>query len=142
MLSPSRFSSQAAGAYWARRRNRISTALVDDLQAPAWGTIVFTVNPSAAQTITINGTAITFVSGTPAGAQVKIGATLAATLAAIEAYVSANAINGVGTVSVSGDGLTVLSASPADVSVTLAASNAVVPNGTLHKQQINARVAL
>lgn len=41
----------------------------------ATGTITFTGNPTASDTVTVNGLAITFVSGTPSGNQVLIGST-------------------------------------------------------------------
>lgn len=135
-------NAQAAGAYYARKRNRKETAVIDDAFAPAWGTVTFGgVNPGNGQTITLNGTAITFVTGTPSGAQVKIGVDFDATLAALGVYLAANPIAGIN-VSVDGDGLMVLSAVAADTSVTLAASDATVSNGTLQKQQVNARVPL
>lgn len=128
---------QAAGAYFARRRNRAArnTVLVDDNAAPAWGTINFSANPSNGHTITINGTVITF------GTTFAIGADLAATLAAALSYIEANAISGV-FVSLSGNGILVQSTTPGDDSITLAASNATVSDATLKKQQINARVPL
>lgn len=46
----------------------------------ATGAYVFSAQPTASATITIGGQAITFVSGTPAANQVKIGATLKETL--------------------------------------------------------------
>lgn len=128
-------NAQAAGAYFARKRNRVSTALVDDAFAPAWGTITFASNPSNAQTVTINGTVITF------GSTVTVGADLAATLAAILAHIAAHPISGV-SVTGSGDGLLIQSTAAADTSITLAASNASVSHATLQKQQVNARVPL
>lgn len=46
----------------------------------ARGEIVFSVNPSATQTITIDGVAFTFVAGAPTGNQIQIGADLNETL--------------------------------------------------------------
>lgn len=131
----------AAGAYWARKRNRISTALIDDLAAPAWGTITFPSNPANLDTITIAGTVITFVTGTPGAGQAKIGANLAATISATLVYLTAHPIS-TARVSGSGNGLLILSATPADTSVTLAASAATVSHATLQRQKVNARVAL
>lgn len=128
-------SAVAASAYWARKRNRMQTALIDDDYAPAWGTILFAANPSAGHTITINGTVITF------NTTVTIGATLAATLAAVLTYLAAHPVSGA-SVSLSGDGLLILSTTSADTSVTISASNATVSHATLQKQQINARVPL
>lgn len=127
---------QQAGMFAARKRNRLMTATVNSTVAPAWGTIVFSGNPTNGQTITINGTLITL------GTTVAIGATLADTLTAIASYVAAHPISGVGSVSESGSGLLVLSAGPADTSVTLAASNATVSHATLQAQPVRARQAL
>ena len=46
----------------------------------ATGSIVFSAQPAANSTITINGVAWTFVSGTPTGNQIQIGGALGATL--------------------------------------------------------------
>lgn len=131
-------SPQAAGAYYARKKNR-ATELVDDNFSPAWGTITFLESPipSSGQTITINGTVLTF------GTTISLVGltTLAEVLAATIAYVGAHPINGAN-VSGSGDGLLVLSSKPADTSVTLSASNATVSHATLQKQQVRARVPL
>ncbi|MFM0044123.1 DUF3383 family protein [Paraburkholderia sediminicola] len=59
-----------------------STSTLSFASAPtASGSITFALNPSAAATITIGGTAVTFVTSLTTGNQVLIGATLAATLA-------------------------------------------------------------
>lgn len=58
--------------------------------ALATGTITFTGNPANNDTITIGGVLITLVSGTPSGSQVKIGATQAATMAAIVTFINNN----------------------------------------------------
>lgn len=137
MLSP----QSQAGYYWARKKNRLSTALVDDLAAPAWGTLIFAGNPSNGHTVTINGTVLTFVSGTPTGAQIQIAATLDLTLAAVIVYTDANPISGVD-VSFTGNGLLVESTTPGDASPTLAASTATRSAATLVRRQANKRVAL
>lgn len=137
MVSP----QAQAGYYWARKKNRLSTALVDDLAAPAWGTLLFASNPSNGHTVTINGTLLTFVTGTPVGAQVKIAASLDLTLAAVIVYTDAHAISGV-TVAFTGNGLLVESTTPGDASPTLAASNATRSGATLTRRQSNKRVAL
>lgn len=128
---------QAAGAYFARRRNRAAQAatLVDDNASPAWGTIAFPANPSNGHTVTINGTILTF------GTTFATGASVAATLTAALNYLDAHPISGV-FVSISGDGLLVQSSTPGDDSIAIAASNATVSGATLKKQQINARVPL
>jgi hypothetical protein len=46
----------------------------------ASGALTATANPAAADTVTINGTVITFVAGTPSGSQVQLGATAPETL--------------------------------------------------------------
>ena len=57
------------------------TSLLSWAQAPtAWTSITFGGNPTASDTLTINGTVVTFVSGTPTGNQVQIGATAANTI--------------------------------------------------------------
>lgn len=131
-------AAQQAGLYFARKRNRLMPALRNSLVAPAWGTITFPSNPANTATITINGTVITFVTGTPSGAQVKIGATTADTIAALLTYLAANPI-AAATVSGSGNGILVQSVKPADTTITLAASAATVSSGTLIPQQIRAR---
>lgn len=57
----------------------------------AVGTVTFTSNPSNADTLTIQGTVITFVTGTPSGNQVKIAATAALTLANLFSFLEASA---------------------------------------------------
>lgn len=49
----------------------------------ATGSAAFTVNPTASSTLTLNGTAVTFVASGATGTQVNIGATLAATLTSL-----------------------------------------------------------
>jgi len=58
--------------------------------AQAVGTITFTLNPSAAATITIDGTVWTFVTAYTSGPQILIGATLGATLATAAALLNAS----------------------------------------------------
>src|SRR3974390_1783996 len=101
---------QRAALVAIRKRNRLMTSTVNSTVAPAYATAVFAANPSNGHTVTVNGTVVTFVTGTPTGAQVKIGADLATTLVSAAAYFAANAITGVGSVAVSGNGLLVLSA--------------------------------
>lgn len=55
----------------------------------ATGTITFSGNPANNDTITIAGVLITLVTGTPSGSQVKIGATQAATMTNIVAFINA-----------------------------------------------------
>lgn len=127
-----------AGLFNARKRNKLATAVVNSVVAPAYGTIFFPANPSNNDTITIGGTVITFVSGTPSGAQVKIGATTASTLVALFVYLAANPLSNA-TVSGGGQSLLVQSIKPADTTVTLAASAATVSGANLVPQQVNAR---
>ena len=56
----------------------------------ATGNVVFTTNPTAASTLTLGGTAITFVASGPVGNQVLIGANLAATLINLLAFLVAS----------------------------------------------------
>lgn len=57
----------------------------------ATGSIVFAVNPSAGDTITLNGSVWTFVTGVPAGSETQIGLTLAATLTQLVTDLNASA---------------------------------------------------
>lgn len=59
--------------------------------AQAQGTIELTGNPANGNTVTIKGTTVTFVSGTPTGNQVEIGADATATAAALQAFLQASA---------------------------------------------------
>lgn len=62
---------------------------VNYVKAPtAAGKITFALQPANNSTITLNGTVVTFVTGTPTSGQVQIGATLAATLTALAQYLS------------------------------------------------------
>ena len=55
----------------------------------ASGTMTFTAQPAAASTITINGVTVTFVTSGATGAQVNIGASVAATVTALQTYLAA-----------------------------------------------------
>ncbi len=58
-----------------------ATSTLSLLKSPtAVGNYLFTNQPAANDFITLNGTAVTFVAGTPIGNQVQIGANIAATL--------------------------------------------------------------
>lgn len=70
----------------------------------ASGTVTFNGQPAANDTVTINGTAITFVAGAASAGQVSIGANVASTAAAFRDYVNATAAL---PVSASGAGTTV-----------------------------------
>jgi hypothetical protein len=56
----------------------------------ASGTVTLTANPAANDTLTLNATVITFVSGTPSGSQVQIGASNLVTLASLLAFLNAS----------------------------------------------------
>ena len=56
----------------------------------AVGNASFSANPAANDTLTLNGTVVTFVSGTPTGNQVQIGGTLAITLQNLLTFLSAS----------------------------------------------------
>lgn len=56
----------------------------------ASATITLSANPSNLDTVTLNGTVITFVSGTPSGSQVKIGASKEATMANLQVFLQAS----------------------------------------------------
>jgi len=57
----------------------------------ATGTITLTGNPAPADTLTVNGTVVTFVAAAPVGNQVLIGATSAITAANLQAFLAASA---------------------------------------------------
>lgn len=58
--------------------------------AKATGTLTLTANPAANDTVTINGTVITFVASGATGMQVNIGASNTATAASLVALINAN----------------------------------------------------
>jgi hypothetical protein len=58
---------------------------------PATGSYSFSNQPTASSTITVNGTAVTFVSTAPTAAQVKIGATLLDTLTSLVIFLNSSA---------------------------------------------------
>ncbi len=57
----------------------------------AFASAAFSGQPTASDTLTINGTAVTFVSTAPAGNQVQIGASLPVTLASLVALLNGSA---------------------------------------------------
>ncbi|MDP3405049.1 MAG: phage tail tube protein [Brevundimonas sp.] len=61
----------------------------------AFGSISFSAQPANNATVTIGGTAVTFVTGTPTAGQVKIGATLEATINALLAVLNTSADAGI-----------------------------------------------
>lgn len=56
----------------------------------ASGAITLNSNPANNDTVTIGGTAVTFVTGTPTGSQVQIGASANATAANLQAFLQAS----------------------------------------------------
>jgi hypothetical protein len=92
------------------------------------GTLVFSANPAAADTVTVNGTVITFVAAGAAGPQINIGVSATATAQALKAYIVANKA-ALGTFAEGAAAtLTVLTTTPG-VSVTLAKSSANITVG-------------
>ena len=59
--------------------------------AAATGSVVFTTNPAPSSSITLNGTAITFVASGATGEQVNIGPTLGDTILNLANFINANA---------------------------------------------------
>jgi len=62
---------------------------------PATGSYTFSAQPVTGSKITVNGTDVTFVTATPSGNQVKIGATLLDTLTSLVLLLNASADNGI-----------------------------------------------
>jgi hypothetical protein len=62
---------------------------------PAIGFYTFSAQPTASSTITVNGTAVTFVSTAPTGNQVKIGTTLLDTLTSLALFLNSSADNNI-----------------------------------------------
>lgn len=100
----------------------------------ARGTITFASQPANNATITLGGVTWTFVTGTPAGNQSKIGADLAETLAglAVDLNASVNATLALATYASSATVLTIeLDAAGIQAAFSLAASGAPASNGTV-----------
>lgn len=83
-------TSSSAGA-GVRATGTVSLDTNPSYGAQAHGTITLTGQPSNGDSVTIKGTAVTFVSGTPSGNQVQIGADTAATSLALQAFLAASA---------------------------------------------------
>lgn len=66
--------------------NFVITSGTTGAGAQATGTITFGAAGTANDTVTVNGTLITLVSGTPSGSQVKIGSTAAQTAANLQTF--------------------------------------------------------
>lgn len=104
----------------------------------ATGTLTFSAQPAANSTVTIAGTAVTFVASGATGSQVNIGADVNATVAALRTYLSgvgSGAINNqTYTAATNVLTITAKTAGPAANAVTLAAqaaSNAMPSGATL-----------
>lgn len=103
----------------------------------ATGSYTFSAQPAASSTITLNGTVVTFVTGTPTGNQVQIEASLDATLQALATFANASAdaqISKCTYWSVSGSGvLSIVFKTPGTTgnSFTLAASSSPASNATV-----------
>lgn len=103
----------------------------------AKGTMVFTTIPAAGQTISVNGTVFTFVTGASSGTNIGIKANTALTVAEIVTVLNASAVTGVAAATYSQDAgssiLTILhdTAGAAGNNFTLAASSAAVSGATL-----------
>lgn len=116
------------------------TALLGDptsAAVKAEGAIEFSVNPTASQTVTINGEIFTFVTGSPAGNQIQIQGTVAQTIDAGVAVLNASSDSDVNVATYSRPTSTQKLKIVYDASgtggnaFTLAASNAIVSNATL-----------
>lgn len=102
----------------------------------ATDTLTFTGNPANNDTITLQGVTITLVTGTPAGSQVKIGASQAATMTNIITFINAggNAANiaGVCTAAQTSTNVITLTAIPPGIvgnTITLAKSSTAISVG-------------
>jgi hypothetical protein len=113
-----------------------ATSALSFARAPtAVGSITFGTNPANSATITLGGTVVTFVTGTPTGNQVQIGADTAATLANLLAFLTSSTdVNLVKFVySTIGNRLYLKAATPGTGgnALTVAASAATVSGATL-----------
>lgn len=68
-----------------------ATTVAQSAAPKATGSVAFTGQPTAAQTLTLNGSVVTFVASGATGLQVNIGASLAATLASLLALLQGSA---------------------------------------------------
>lgn len=81
---------------------------VTSAEGSAGGTIVFSAQPATSSTITINGTAFTFVASGATGNQIDKGATLSDTLDNAVTVLNASAVSGVAQATYSKTGTTTL----------------------------------
>ncbi|MFQ5454071.1 MAG: phage tail tube protein, partial [Candidatus Zixiibacteriota bacterium] len=105
-------------------------------QIAATGTIVFPVNPSASDTITINGVVFTYVAASPTGNEILIGASLLDTLNNTQIALDASADMNVDDATYTDDNIDTLTIThdtpgPTGNLFTLAASAATVSAATL-----------
>lgn len=103
--------------------------------APASGSIKFSALPTAGSTITINGTAFTFVASGATGNQINIGASVSATIDNAVTVLTASVVSGVALANYTKTGtdtltVTYKTAGLAGNSFTLAAGSAPASNGT------------
>lgn len=124
-----------AGSYFARKRNR-NAVLGTDLSSHAWGRITFATN--SGQTIHLGGTLVTL------GTDVSLGASLAATLAALVTFLNASLDSGIKQATYTTDGTSLLITVKAAgvATMTLSASAATVYHSPVQLAQARQRVAL
>lgn len=98
----------------------------------ASGTIAFTAQPAANSTVAINGVTITFVASGATGAQVNIGASVSATVTALQTYLAAatGALASC-TYAASGSTLTITAASSGTGGNAIALAAGATANATL-----------
>lgn len=60
------------------------------LALAATGQYVFSAQPGVGSTLNLNGSVVSFVSGSPSGLQVQLGANLAATMTALQTFLAAS----------------------------------------------------
>lgn len=104
--------------------------------AAATGSVVFSAQPVANATLTVNGTLFTFVTAAPTGNQIQIGANLGATLTNAVTALNASVVPGVAAATYSQTGGTTLvithdTLGLAGNAFTLATSSTPASNGTL-----------
>jgi hypothetical protein len=119
--------------YWLKLLMGAPTTTVG---VAATGSFVFSAQPANNATITIGGTVFTFVTATPAGNQIKIGATLAETIANAVIALNASSVGAISAQTYSADlaGTTIQIVSDtigtAGNSVTIVASSSPASNAT------------
>lgn len=86
--------SGAGTCTWDGSKFNITSA-TSGIGVNASGTMTFTGQPANNDTVTVNGTVVTFVTGTPSGSQVKIGSTAADTATNLNTFLSASTDTGI-----------------------------------------------